>query len=457
MDSHSPARLFGSPLADAALSRRALLGRAVLGASAAAGLGPRLARAAPATPAASVPDLVAGNTAFALALYAALRQNADLVPAVGNLLFSPYSVSQALAMTYAGARGETARQMAEVLGFALPQPALHAAFHALTADLVARGTAEQDPEDYATARALQIANGLWGEQSYPFDPAYTAQVEQYYGTSLQETDFIEAPAAARQEINAWVAGQTEERIQDIVPEGAITDLTRLVLANAIYFYGSWAYAFAPGTTADDDFFLLDGTTVTAPFMVQQEFLSYARGDDVQVIEFPYGSGGFGPDSDSGFTFTVILPDEGEFESFEQGLDAATFSAATGHVLPTDVLVYLPKFEFAFGAGLVPTLQSLGMTDAFDPRRADFTGMTEPGAPPETDPLFIGDVLHKAFISVDENGTEAAAATIVEMAAGAAPPEEEPLEVRIDRPFLFAIRDTQTGTLLFLGRVVDPSA
>jgi serpin B len=386
-------------------------------------------------------ELVAGNTAFALDLYAAVRLDAD-----GNLIFSPYSISQALAMTYAGAGGETAAQMAATLAFGLPQPALHEAFGALNADLVARGTAEDDPENAQTARALRIANALWGEQTYPFDQSYSAQIERYYGAGLQQSDFINAPEETRGDINDWVAEQTEDRIQNIVPEGAITPDTRLVLANAIYFYGGWLNTFMPSATRDGEFFLLDGTTVTVPFMFQRVDLPYARGDGFQVIEFPYAG--------SGFSFTVILPDEGQFDAFEKGLDADALDAAIGQLAYTEVLVYLPKFEFEYGASLAETLKSMGIADAFDPMRADFTGMVE-GTPPA--PLFIGDVLHKAFISVDENGTEAAAATVVEGAEGAGPPEEEPPEVHIDRPFIFAIRDTQTGTVLFMGRVTNPSA
>jgi serpin B len=452
MDSPALARPLSLARGDAALSRRALLGRAALGAAAAAGLGPRGAGAAQATPAADVPNLVAGNTAFALKLYAALRR-----PAAENLLFSPYSVSQALAMAYAGAGGQTATQMAEALAFDLDQQALHEAFSALTADLVARGNAEADSDFVETAggkrikqaaRGLRIANALWGERTYPFSEAYDALIERYYGAGLHEADFVGAPEDARGQINGWVAEQTEDRIEDIVPAGAITPDTRLVLANAIWFSGDWESTFWPDATEDGDFFLLDGTSVTVPFMFQHEDLDYARGDGLQAIEFPYAG--------SGFAFTVLLPDEGRFEAVEAGLDANALNAAIEQLDSTEVLVHLPKFAFDYDAGLVRPLQALGMVDAFDPERADFTGMVE-GTPPEP-PLVIDGVLHKAYIGVDELGTEAAAATVVEAVPGAAPMEPtEPPEVRIDRPFLFAIRDARTGTLLFLGRVMDPAA
>jgi serpin B len=386
-------------------------------------------------------ELVDGNTTFALDLYGTLRQGSD-----GNLLVSPYSISQALAMTYAGAGGETVTQMANTLHFTLDQSALPGAFQALNGSLVARGTAAADPERGEPARALNIANGLWGEQTFPFNPEFSAQLAAYYGAGLQTADFLNNPVGARKEINGWIAQQTEHRIQDILPDGAITPETRLVLANAIYFYGGWAHTFDASATADGDFFLLDGASTRVPFMSQQESFSYAAGDGFQAIELPYAG--------SQLAFTVILPDAGQFAAIEDRLDSTMLDAAIGQMADRLVVLYLPKFEFEYAASLVDPLAALGMHDAFDPNVADFSGML---GGPAAEPLVISDVLHKAFISVDEEGTEAAAATAVIMAPGAgAPPEEEPLEVRIDRPFLFAIRDPQTGAILFLGRVMNPS-
>jgi len=383
--------------------------------------------------------LVAGNTAFALDLYGALRQEYD-----GNLLASPYSVSLALAMTWAGAEGDTADQMAETLGFT-GQDDVPAAFRDLSDDLVERGNAEADPDEGAPARGLAIANALWGEATYPFDESFMDDLEDDFGAGLNLVDFIEAPDDARDEINDWVADNTNDRIKDIVPEGAITDATRLVLANAIWFSAAWANAFDPDNTEDGDFTLLDGDTVEVPFMYQQDHLLYAEGDGVQAVEIPYEG--------SDIAFTVILPDEGEFESFEEALDSDTFDDLLAGLSSTDVQLSLPSFTFEFAASLADALKALGMTDAFDSGLADFSGMIDD---PEADPLVISDVLHKAFIALDEKGTEAAAATVVMMEATSAQEEEEPIELRIDRPFLFAIRDTETGTVLFLGRVLDPS-
>lgn len=434
MAPHAPAR----PLT---FSRRAFE-RLGLGAALIAALGPSITLAESATPAAGVPDLVAGNTAFALALHGHLRSIA------GNQIVSPYSISQALAMVYDGARGKTAAQMADALAFGMKPPALDQAFAALNRDLAARGNAKANAQTGQAARGLRLANALWGQQTYPFSMAYKDELAQAYGAGLQTVDFVQAPEAARGTINDWVAKQTNDRIENIVPPDAITAMTRLVLANAIWFSGPWANPFDPRQTQDGPFHRLDGTAATVPFMVQEADLDYANGDGFQAIDFPFAG--------SGFVFTVILPDEGTFDAFEAKLDPAALEDAIAQLSGTKVLVHLPKFKFEFGTvDLVPVLRALGVTDAFDPKRADFTGMVE-GTPPE--PISVSDVLHKAFVSVDEKGAEAAAATVVGMTAGAMPgPETEPPEVRIDRPFLFAIRDAQTGSLLFLGRVLDPSA
>ncbi|HYI25953.1 MAG TPA: serpin family protein [Thermomicrobiales bacterium] len=385
-------------------------------------------------------DLVAGNTDFALDLYAELRQATD-----GNLLVSPYSVSLALAMVYLGAAGDTASQMADTLGFELDPDELASAFGELSADLEERGTAEEDEDEGVAARGLTIANSLWGEETFPFSDTYMEDLDESFGAELNLVDFAEAPDEARDEINDWVAENTNERIEDIVPEGAITADTRLVLANAIWFAGAWRSTFEPDNTEDGDFTLLDGSTVEAPFMRQTEGYLYAEGDGFQVIELPYEG--------SGFAFTILLPDDGEFEAFEESLDREALDEIMGDLEETQVRLRMPRFTFDYDANLADTLQALGMTDAFDGNEADFSGMVEDDAP---SPLVIGGVLHKAFIDLNEHGTEAAAATVVIMEATSAQ-EDEPIELAIDRPFVFAIRDTESGSLLFVGRVLDPSS
>lgn len=426
------------------LDRRTLLKRSAAAIPALAGgasLQPALAWnttpvAPPVVSSEDLTELIAGNTAFALDLCAALRQVTD-----GNLFYSPYGVSQALAMTYAGASGETAAQMADVLGFSLDQPMLHHAFSTLNADLVARGNAVDDP------RALHIANALWGEQSYPFSDRYRADMEQTYGAGFQTSDFMNAPEEAEDEINAWVADKTEGHIRDIVPDGAITSLTRLVLANAIYFFGPWMSPFYAENTRDGEFFRIDGTSVTVPFLFKHALfgVDYALGDGLKAIGLPFAG--------SDFEFIAVLPDGQEFEAFEERFDAAALRTVVDQLTGGEVLVHLPKFGFDSDVHLTESLQAMGITNAFDPMLADFSGMAD-GMPPER--LVMSDVLHKAVISVDEKGAEAAAAT-TNLVPGAPPPEPEPPEIRFDRPFIFAIRDWRTESLLFLGRVMDPSA
>ncbi|TXG85048.1 MAG: serpin family protein [Thermomicrobiales bacterium] len=383
-------------------------------------------------------ELVDGNTAFALDLYAVLQDDE------GNLFVSPYSIAQALAMTYAGANGATAEQMAEVLHFTMDADGVPVAFQTLNNDLVTRGTAPADTDNGYPPRSLHIANGLWGEQTFPFSTVFSDTLADHYGAGLQPADFLNDPDGMRQQINDWVAEHTEGKIEDIVPEGAITEDSRLVLANAIYFYGGWLDTFNAERTADGDFHLRDGSTTSVPFMHQQAHFSYAAGEGYQVIELPYAG--------SQFTFTVILPDEGKFDDVEADLNPESLATALASAGSRELILAMPKFEFDYSTSLADALEAMGMTDAFDSSLADFSGMLEPGS---ADPIWIGDVLHKAFVSVDEKGTEAAAATAVLM-AGAAAPTDPPLEVDIDRPFIFLIRDTQTGTILFIGRVMDPS-
>lgn len=397
-------------------------------------------------PSEDVLELVSGNNAFALHLYDAIAGEAE----GENVFFSPYSVSQALALVYAGAEGDTAAQMADVLGFSLDEPALHEAFRALNADLAARGNGEAD-DDYGIAeRRLHIANALWGEQTFPFSADYIALVNQYYGGGFEATDFIAASGAAREAINAWVADQTEDRIQDIVPEGVLNTATRLVLANAIYFKNAWTNSFNADVTADGDFFLLDGSTVTAELMRQTRSFNYAQGEGYQAVALPY--------QQSGMSMLVILPAEGTFEDFEASFDGEALNALTRSLGSTRVNLTLPKFEFATSLTLSDMLSALGMRDAFSPELADFTGMVDASAADNDERLSISTVLHKAFIAVDEAGTEAAAATVVVMVGTSAQMGEPPppVEMRVDRPFLFAIRDDVTGTVLFMGRVMNPA-
>jgi len=387
---------------------------------------------APEVAAPDLAELVGGNSTFAFDLYQALREKD------GNLFYSPYSISLALAMTYAGARGETEQQMAGALHFMLPQERLHPAFNSLDQALASRGQGAQgqDGEGFR----LNVVNAIWGQQGYQFLPAFLDLLAENYGAGLRAVDFASAPEEARTTINEWVSEQTEDRIKDLIPQGAVDALTRLVLTNAIYFNAAWADAFEAAQTQDGPFYLLDGSEVSVPLMRQTDGFGYAEGDGYQAVELPYDG--------RELAMVVLLPRAGEFERFESALDAGRVEQIIGSLEYQQVRLTMPRFEFESGFSLKDTLAALGMAEAFT-EQADFSGMTG-----QRD-LFISEVVHKAFVSVDENGTEAAAATAVMMAPTAA--VEEPVEMTMDRPFMFLIRDLETGAILFVGRVVEPGA
>jgi len=384
---------------------------------------------------ASAADLdtqVEGNSAFALDLYQVLKANE------GNLFLSPYSISLALAMTYAGARGETEAQMAAALHYLLPQAQLHPAFHALDQALASRGqgAAGKDGQGFR----LHIANALWGQEDEEFLPDFVSIAEQYYDAGLHLVDYAGAPDKARQTINRWISQQTEGRIKDLIPPEAVNAAVRLILTNAIYFNAAWAEQFDEGGTSDGPFYRLDGSQATVPLMAQSQHFPYAQGQGYQALELPYDG--------YELAMVILLPEEGEFAGFEDSLDAERLGAILAALDSRQVAVTLPRFEFESKFSLNETLQALGMVNAFS-TAADFSGMTPGGG------LFISDVIHQAFVAVDEAGTEAAAATAVIMPKSAAP--EEPIEFTANRPFLFLSRDLESGAILFLGRVLDPSA
>jgi serpin B len=376
--------------------------------------------------------LVEGNSAFAFELYQALKGKE------GNLFYSPYSISLALAMTYAGARGQTAQQMADTLQFMLEQDRLHPAFNWLDAELASRGEGAQgkDGEGFR----LNVVNAIWGQKDYEFLPSFLDVLAENYGAGLRILDFINEAEKSRLTINEWVSDQTEGRIEDLIPQGAIDALTRLVLTNAIYFNAAWEYPFDENITADGPFYLLNGGQVTVPMMKQTESFGYTKKEGYQAVELPY-------DGDE-LSMVILLPSSGNFEAFEEGLQAQQVNDIINGLQLTEVALTMPKFEFDSEFRLKDTLAEMGMPIAFS-GAADFSGMT--GSPE----LCISEVVHKAFVSVDEAGTEAAAATAVIMRLTAVP--EPPVPVTIDRPFIFLIRDIETGAILFVGRVLNPGA
>ncbi len=386
------------------------------------------------SPSVSVEDLTElaeGNQAFALDLYQALLKEED-----GNLFYSPYSISTALAMTYAGARSVTEEQMADVMHFTLPQDRLHPAFNALDLSLNSRGGSGEGEEDGGFQ--LNIANALWGQKGYEFLSEFLDTLAVNYGAGLRLLDFGADPEKARQIINEWVSDQTEEKIKDLLPEGILNASVRLVLTNAIYFNAEWRLPFEESQTSDGAFYLLDGSQVTVPLMMQTASFRYAEGEGYQVIELPYIGGELAMD--------IFLPSEGTFEDFEGALTAERVKEILENLKPTSILLTMPRFEYESDFSLREVLIEMGMPSAFG-NGVDFSGMDG------TKNLAIEDVVHKAFVSIDEAGTEAAAATAVIMV------ESEMIstaEMTVDHPFLFLIRDLQTDTILFLGRVVNPA-
>ena len=375
-----------------------------------------------------------GNSVFAFDLYHAVLEKED----IGNFFYSPYSISLALAMTYAGARGETAQQMVDTLHFILPDDKLHPVFNKLDMELASRGegAAGKDGEEFR----LNIVNAIWGQRDYPFITEFLDVLAENYGAGLRTLDFYTDPEGSRQIINQWVSRETEERIKDLLAKGDIVPDTVLVLTNAIYFNGAWLHPFEESLTQEGVFHLLDNGTVMVPMMRQTESFGYTEGENYQAVELLYDGGEL--------SMVILLPREEEFESFEAELGAQGTTNILDHLSRTSVVLTMPKFNYESKVYLKEILSEMGMPVAFT-TRADFSGIAGPQRN-----LWIDNVIHQSFVDVDEAGTEAAAATAVVMVESAMP--EEPVEVTIDRPFVFLIRDIETNSILFVGRVLDPS-
>ena len=388
-------------------------------------------------PAVSPEDLQAlseANAAFAFNFYNQIKDKP------GNLVFSPLSLSLALSMTMAGAQGTTLSEMQQALAVGDLGDAVHPGMNALLQALAA-SEAEEDRKAGGDPFQLNIANSTWGQAGFEINPAFLDLLAQHYGAGVYQVDFAQDPEFARQAINDWVADATAEKIPSLIPEGAINSLTRLVLANAIYFNGSWYYPFYEEATEKADFKLLDGSVSSVEMMqLGTERLAYARAEDYQLLRLPYLSQDFG--------MLLIVPDEGAFGEVEAGLDAQRFLDSQAEMQSRPVFLKMPKFDFESATDASEPLKQMGMPTAFDPVMADFSAIT--GKPD----LYITDVLHKATVSVNEKGTEAAAATAVIMAIKSAPPQE-PINLVIDRPFLFAIQHLPSNTILFIGRVLQP--
>jgi serine protease inhibitor len=366
-----------------------------------------------------------GNTIFALDLYNKLKETE------GNLFFSPYSISTALAMTYAGARGNTEKQMAEVLHFTLDQKKLHPAFARLEAQL----NSMQDNRNIE----LTVANALWTQKDYVFLREFLDLTKNNYGAALNLVDFKKAHEAVRIKINAWVEEKTRNKIKDLIKPGVLDPLVRLVLTNAIYFKGNWESQFEKSKTKEAPFWLAPGKSVKVPMMTRKQKFNYMENDRLQILELPY----VGND----LSMIVVLPKKIEgVTQLESVLSVDNLNTWLNLLRKREILVYLPKFKTSSQFSLGEMLSSMGMSDAFT-AHADFSGMTA------KQELYISSVIHKAFVDVNEEGTEAAAATAVAMKLLSMP--APPPVFRADHSFIFLIRHNPSGSILFLGRITNP--
>ncbi len=370
--------------------------------------------------------IVQANTAFALKLYRNVSKKK------GNLFFSPFSISDALAMTYAGARGDTERQMEDVLGFFRPQERFHAAFSALIEKIFPKGP----KKDYT----LRLANAMWGQKGYGFLPKFINAIDRYYHGGFFPVDFVSKTEETRQKINLWVEKHTEKKIRNLIQKGDINPLTRLVLTNAIYFKGFWASQFKVKNTKSAAFHLEDGRSVSAPMMFQSGEFPYfeSRNGKLQVVELPYAG--------KAISMIIFLPSREEgLTRLEQSLSVKGVHTMTSSLRTRNVDVYLPRFRLNTKLYLSRILARMGMSDAFS-EEADLSGMTG------NKELQVSKVIHQAYVDVDEKGTEAAAATAVVIRLKAM--MSKPV-FRANHPFLFMIIHKKTGSILFMGRVENP--
>lgn len=384
--------------------------------------------------------IVEGNTAFALDLYA------QLTNLEGNVFFSPYSISAAMALVYAGAKEQTALQMAKTLHFSIKTEPnaleLSEPFHPAFGRLIEQLNLQGQKGDYQ----LFIANALWGQKDYPFLNSFIKLNKDFYHAGLENVDFISQTEPARLKISQWIQEKTQDKIKNLIPAGALNAAVRLVLTNAVYFKGNWAQQFDPKNTKDEAFYISQEKTVQTPLMRRKGKYKYgqhvsflhAMGVKVQILELPYKG--------NDLSMIVLLPEKNYIRQLEEDLTAQTLTAWTSSLQTQEVDVFLPKFRMTGQFSLTETLAKMGMPDAFS-GAADFSGITG------TKDLFISNVLHKAFVEVNEEGTEAAAATAVIAPTAAMP--EPPLVFRADRPFVFLIKDTKTGSILFIGRIANP--
>jgi serpin B len=390
----------------------------------------------PDTTPADVRAVVRGDTDFAIDLYQRLRTRKD-----PNLVIGPHSISVAFAMQHVGARGRTASQLEKVLHFSLPTRRLDAAFDRLALDLASRQNRQV---------TLSIANRLFGDRllgdiPVPFRQSFLRELTRSFGAPMASVDFSVRPEAVRKLINAWVADRTGGRIRDLIPKDKLRKNTVMVLVNAMYLDARWASPFLKQRTTDQRFERLDGTRVKVPTMQQERSFPVVAARDYVAVELPYRG--------DALSMLVVMPTPGTFARFERSLDRSVLNGVIRRLDVRTTILALPRFDIQTRLDLAKTFAAMGMPEAFDEMRADFTGMTT--ADPKDVRLYIANVFHQAFITVAEKGTVAGAATAI-VDEGATGGMEGAVEARIDHPFLWFIRDRATGAILFMGRVTDPS-
>ena len=375
--------------------------------------------------------VVGANNQFAFDLYSEYKSEK------GNIFFSPYSISTALTMTYEGAKGKTAEEMQAVLRIPKDNETRRLESEKIYNQM------NKGSEDYR----LSTANALWAQRDYQFLEEYINDVEKYYGGKTTNLDFIKETEKSRVIINDWIEDQTNDKIKNLIPRGAVNTLTRLVLTNAIYFKGTWVLQFDKKDTKDENFKTDSGQTIKVPTMKltgdDAEF-NYAKVDRVQILELPYDGGDL--------SMLLILPEEDNLKKLEKSINTKKMSEWRNVLEKQRVDIYVPKFKFETKYFMADILKEMGMSDAFVFGAADFSGMDG------TRDLYITDVIHQAFVEVNEEGTEAAAATAVIMEWGSAGDIEKPVIpiFRADHPFIFIIQQKETGNILFMGRVSNPN-
>jgi len=371
--------------------------------------------------------LAMAQNAFMMKLYS------QLVSGDENLVVSPYSLYQALLMAYLGADDETAHQMEKALALPLEDELNHLAMRALNQQLT-------QPSEEEGAFIFKSANALWAQYDYDFYEEYLADMETLYQTGLFAVDFAKSEEA-RKQINDWIADKTENKIMDLIPSGALSEATRLVLTNAVYFKAAWAKQFIEAQTTSEKFYTLDGATKPVEMMHLESNFSYYQSEQATAIELPYAGGKF--------SMVALMPKEGTFSAYQTDLSIETLNEVIAKFNRGKVNLSFPKFKIESTLGLTQTLQNLGIKDAFDPNLADFSEMAKEKG------LVITDVLQKAMIDVNEKGTEAAAATAVIVGVTSAPLQEDPTVITFDHPFIFFIRDLETNAVLFMGHFINP--